>query len=62
MICSLLGMDMLPNQALQRTRINRAAELGRVCQAWRRTSEGKVLAPGSQGAEGEEPGKRLPRT
>ena len=28
MIRSLLGMDMSPNQALQRTRINPAAELG----------------------------------
>jgi len=29
----------------------------RVCQAWHRTSEVKVLAPGSRGAEGEEKGK-----
>jgi hypothetical protein len=29
----------------------------RVCQAWHRTSEVKVLVPGNRGAEGEEKGK-----
>jgi len=33
-----------------------ATDLNRVCQAWRRASEVKVLAPGS-GAEGQEKGK-----
>jgi hypothetical protein len=35
----------------------RAAELGRVCQAWPSTSEVNVLVPGHRGAEGEEQGK-----
>jgi hypothetical protein len=34
-----------------------AADTSRVCQAWHRTSEVKVLAPGDRGAEGEEKGK-----
>jgi hypothetical protein len=34
-----------------------AADAGRVCQAWHRASEVKVLAPGIRGAEGEEKGK-----
>lgn len=41
------------NLALRGTRRKRRApELRRVCQAWHRTSEVKVLAPGSRGAEG----------
>ena len=47
-----------PNLHSSRRRALRAAaELARVCQAGHRTSEGKVLAPGDCGAEGEEKGK-----
>jgi len=34
-----------------------AAELQRVCRAWHRASEVRVLAPGVSGAEGKEKGK-----
>ncbi len=35
----------------------RVAELCRVCRAWHRTCEVKVLTPGVNGAEGKEKGK-----
>jgi hypothetical protein len=38
-----------------------AADARRVCQAWHRTSEVQVLAPGMRGAEGEEKGKGIHR-
>jgi hypothetical protein len=34
-----------------------AGQLGRVCRAWHRASQVKVLAPGVRAAEGEEKGK-----
>ncbi len=40
------------NLALERTGETPAAQSGRVCQAWPRASEVKVLAPGDRGAEG----------
>jgi hypothetical protein len=43
--------------SMQRTALCAAADAGRVCRAWHRTSEVKVLVPGVRGAEGEEQGK-----
>jgi hypothetical protein len=37
--------------------LTRAADAGRVCRAWHRTSEGQVLVPGVREAEGEEQGQ-----
>lgn len=37
-----------------RCALRKCAKPARVCQAWHRTSEVKVLAPGSRGAEGQE--------
>jgi hypothetical protein len=42
---------------MQRTALRAAADAERVCQAWHRTDEVKVLVPGVRGAEGEEKGK-----
>jgi hypothetical protein len=53
-------MTEQPNQALHRT-LDSAGELGRVCQAWHRTSEVQVLVPGIRGAEGEEKGQGVHR-
>jgi len=41
-----------PNNSMQRTALRAAADAERVCQAWHRASEVKVLAPGDRGAEG----------
>ena len=46
-----------PSLRLEADALTRAAQPERVCQAWHRTSEVKVLAPGDRGAEGEEKGK-----
>jgi len=52
---------MWPNPSIERThnrlRRLRSAHVKRVCQAWHRTSEVKVLVPGDRGAEGEEKGQ-----
>ena len=37
--------------------VNRAAQAQRVCRAWHRASQVKVLAPGVRAAEGEEKGQ-----
>jgi hypothetical protein len=55
-----------PNNTMNSDWQNRCALLPagyaeRVCQAWHRTSEVQVLAPGIRGAEGEEKGKGIHR-
>ncbi len=45
-----------PNPTIQRTPTS-AADFDRVCRAWHRTCEVKVLTPGVNGAEGKEKGK-----
>jgi hypothetical protein len=53
--------NLIPNNALQVTagplRVPAAPGRRRVCRAWHRTSEVKVLVPGVREAEGEEKGK-----
>ena len=52
------GLGRLPpNNRMNLTALRAARYPERVCQAWHRTSEVKVLAPGDRGAEGEEQGK-----
>jgi hypothetical protein len=51
----------LPSKRMERT-VNTlpgftAAHSGRVCRAWHRTCEVKVLTPGVSGAEGKEKGR-----
>ena len=41
--------------------VARVAQAGRVCQAWYRTGEVQVLAPGIRGAEGEAKGEGIHR-
>ena len=42
---------------MQRTALRAAADAGRVCQAWHRSSGVEVPVPGYRGAEGKEQGK-----
>jgi hypothetical protein len=43
---------MGPNNSMQRTALRAAADAERVCRAWHRTGEVKVLLPGVRRAEG----------
>jgi len=46
-------MDMKANISVEKDAANRrASQAGRVCRAWHRTGEVRVLTPGIGGAEG----------